>query len=69
MPVLPLERTAYHIPEVDTPRDFGTQGIWGVARFLMRACIKYSAYLGAGEGPRRRKENTSNAACAFKKVY
>ena len=48
-PMLPLKRMAYHIPESDKPQDFEIQGTWGGAGFLMGACIKYCAYLGAGE--------------------
>ena len=37
------------MPESDKPRDFEIQGTWGGAGFLIGACIKYCAYLGAGE--------------------
>ena len=40
---------AYHMPESDKPRDFEIQGTWGRAGFLIGACVKYCAYLGAGE--------------------
>ena len=49
MPVLPLKRMVYHMPESNKPQDFETQGTWGGAGFLIGACIKYCAYLGAGE--------------------
>ena len=51
--MLPLERTAYHIPVSDTPRDFEYRGPGGGAGFLMGACIRHCAYLEAGEGPSR----------------
>ena len=66
MPVLPLKRLVYHIPEGDKPQDFETQRTWGGAGFLMGACIKYWAYLGAGE---EREKNANPVACAFKKIY
>ena len=47
--MLPLKRMAYHIPESDKPQDFEIQGTWGGSGFFMGACIKYCAYLGAGE--------------------
>ena len=67
MPVLPLKHTAYHISESDTPRDFETQETWGVAGFLLGACIMYYSYLGTGMGPRREEKNANPVACAFKK--
>ena len=65
MPVLPLKRLVYHMPESNKPQDFETQGTWGGAGFLKGACIKYWAYLGAGE--ERGKKNANPVACAFKK--
>ena len=67
IPVLPLKRKAFHMPESDTPWDFEARGTWGGAGILMDACIKKCSYLGAGEGPRREEKNANPVACAFKK--
>ena len=64
MPVLPLKRMVYHIPESNKPQDFETQGTWGGTVFLMGACIKYCAYLGGWGG--EREKNANPFACAFK---
>ena len=46
--ILPLERTAYHMPVSDTPRDFETQEGGGGAGFLMGACVYQVLYLSGG---------------------
>ena len=65
MPVLPLKRMVYHMPESNKPQDFETQGTWRGCWFSHGRVYQVLGLSGDWGG--EREKNANPVACALKK--